>query len=141
MQYEKARELASASYQHWISEELFSFNWFVLIIVEIVVYIIWLKLLDKSKASQLLLLGSLAAVGYILSNIVLYNFYGFVEFKIALTPFEPPLFTVAATIAPVVIMIVQQYTSSWKSYILWTAIGMAFIAFVLPTHIFCYWDY
>jgi len=38
---------------------------------------------------------------------------------------------VSVTIAPIVIMLVQQYMSSWKGYLLWNSIGMAFLDFVL----------
>lgn len=64
MQYELSRKLAEVSYQNWISYELFSFNWFILIIVNVIFYGIWLKVLDKSKVKHFLLIGSLSAVGF-----------------------------------------------------------------------------
>ena len=131
MVYELARKLSQESYQHWVSYELFSLNWFILIIVNAIFYIIWLKLLDKSRISHLLLIGSLSAVGYLIGDIVLMGFFGVAEYKVNLTPFEPALFIVSVTIAPIVIMLVQQYMSSWKGYLLWNSIGMAFLDFVL----------
>ena len=131
MTYETARKLADQSYQHWVSYELFSFEWFLIAIVNAIIYAIWLKLLDKSRVCHLLLLGSLAAVGFIVADMVLFGFFGVAEYKVSPAPLEPPIFIVSVTIAPIIIMLAQQYMSSWKGYLLWTSIGMAFLAFVL----------
>jgi len=90
-----------------------------------------LKLLDKSKASHLLLIGSLTAVVFFIGDAVIIGFLGLVEYKISLTPVEPPILITAVTIIPIIVMLVQQYISSWKGYLLWVSIGMAFLAFVL----------
>lgn len=131
MPYDKARELADASYQKWISTELFSPGWFITLSVLLVIYIVWMILLDKRRIVQLLLIGSLSAVGFLIFDIILYGFYGFVEYPISLTPFKPSLFVVNVTIAPVVIMAVEQYVKSWKGFILWAAIGLGAVTFVL----------
>jgi len=129
--YEIARKLSQQSYQHWVSYELFSFGWFLLVIVNVIFYFIWLKLLDKSRISHLLLIGSLSAVGFLIGDLFLFGFLGVAEYKVSITPTEPALFIMSVTIAPIIIMLVQQYRSSWKGYLLWISIGMAFLAFIL----------
>lgn len=129
--YEIARKLAQLSYKHWISYELFSFGWVILIIVNLIFYIIWFKLLDKKRIRDLLLIGSLTAVVFLISDIFIYNFFGFVEYNISLTPADPPVFSIAVTVVPIINMLVQQYMSSWKGYLLWISVGMAFLAFVI----------
>ena len=131
MKYEIARKLAEKSYQDWVSNQLFSFNWFLIIIVNAIFYIIWFKLLDKSRISHLLLIGSSSAVLFLLGDIILFGFLGVAEYKVSLAPFDPPIFIMGVTIAPIIIMLVQQYMSSWKGYLLWTSIGMTFLAFVI----------
>ena len=131
MVYELSRKLADQSYQHWVSFELFSFNWFILIIVNIIFYGIWLKLLDKRKLNHLLLIGSLSAVGYLIGDNVLFGFFGVAEYKVSLTPFMPSLFIISVTLSPVIIMLAEQYMSSWSGYFLWISIGMGFLAFVI----------
>lgn len=128
--YETSRKLAEQSYQHWVTYELFSLDWFVIVIVLAVFYIVWLILLDKSRTSHLLLIGSLSAVGFLISAIVL-NYFGVIEYKVAITPFEPPIFIASVTLAPVLIMLTQQYTSSWKGYLMINCLGMGFLAFVI----------
>ncbi len=131
MPYEKARELADASYQKWVSEELFSFGWFLTLFVILFVYTAWLILLKKYKVTQLLLIGSLAAVVFLIFDIVLFAFYGFVEYPISLTPYKPSLFVVNVTLAPVAIMLAEQYARSWKGFLLWAAVGIGAITFAL----------
>ena len=131
MTYEIARKLAEQSYQHWVSYELFSFNFFLLIIVNVIFYSIWLKLLDKSRISHLLLIGALAAVGYLIGDIFLFGFFGVAEYKVSLTPVEPPFLILSVTVGPIIIMLIEQYISTWKGYLLWASICMAFLTFVI----------
>jgi len=131
MPYETSMLLASASYQHWISQELFSTGWFVILGVLFVVYAIWLKIVDKSRLTSLLLLGSLCAVGFGLSDLILEGYFGLWEYKISIFPLKPPMFVVSYTICPILFMTVAQYTTSWKSYLLWSSIGVAVINFGL----------
>jgi hypothetical protein len=135
MPYETARLLAYQSYQKWITHELFSFGWFLEIVIIFIVYAIWLKTVDKSRIQSLLLLGSLSAVGFTIADMVLMGYFGVAEYKIRLFPFEPALFIVSITIMPTLYMLVLQHTSSWKAYLLWTSIVTAFVAFgILPIY-------
>lgn len=49
MLYEKERELIDLSIQKWTSDEVFSFGWFLILGILIITYIVWLKLVDKSR--------------------------------------------------------------------------------------------
>ena len=63
------------------------------------------------------------------------GYFGVAEYKIRLFPFEPALFIVSITIEPTLYMLVLQYTSSWKTYFLWTSVVSAFLAFgLLPIY-------
>lgn len=101
----------------------------------VIVYTVWLKLVDTSRLRDLLLLGSLSAVGFLIADIILMGYFGVAEYKIRPIMLEPPIFIVSVTKAPILYMLVQQYTSSWKSYALWDGIGTAVIAFgLLPAY-------
>jgi hypothetical protein len=136
MPYETARLLASQSYQHWISQEVFSLGWFVMVGVLAVVYIVWFKIVDKRRLTSLLLLGSLCAVGFGLADLILDGYYGLWEYPISLIPVKPPMFIISYTIAPIMYMTVAQYTTSWRSYLLWAGIGTAVISFgLIPVYL------
>ncbi len=136
--YEKGRELAKLSIQNWTSKEVFSFQWFLMIVVLIIVYVVWLKLIDKKRATELLLIGSLESVAKLLVvAILLDNILGLYEYKIRILPIPANVFATSVTISPIMIMLVTQYTKSWKGYLLWTAVGNAFLNFViLPIYIY-----
>lgn len=129
--YETSRLFASQSYQQWVSTELFSFAWFLTLGILAIVYAIWLKLVDTNRLSHLLLMGSLSAIGFVIGELVLIEFFGVVEYKIRPIPFTPPLFIISITKAPVLFMLAQQYSASWKTYALWAAAGSAVLSFGL----------
>jgi hypothetical protein len=131
MAYETSRLLAYQSYQHWISSELFSTGWFVMVAVLAVTYAVWLKLVDKSRIRDLILFGSLLAVGFSLAGLILEGYYGLWEYQVSLLPLKPTVFIVSYTIAPILFMTVAQYTTSWKSYLVWGSIGAVVITFGL----------
>jgi hypothetical protein len=134
-EYDAGMLLASLSYQHWMSQKLFSFGWWILVGVLAVTYSIWLKLLDKTRVIPILLLGSLCAVGFMVADIILVGFLGLWEYKITITPLHPPVFIVSVSIAPILYMLVLQYTASWRSYLLWAAIGTAVLTLgLLPLY-------
>jgi hypothetical protein len=54
-EYEIQRSLVSLSYQNWITNELFTFGWFVILGILVVVYAIWLQLLDRTRVRDILL--------------------------------------------------------------------------------------
>jgi hypothetical protein len=129
--YDAERALAQQSYQHWLSNELFSLGWFVIVGVLFVFYITWWILVDKKRISQLLLIGSFAAVWYVVMDMIFGGLLGVAEYKIRLFPIMPAIFIVSVTLAPVMIMLIQQYTSSWKGYLLWCCLGTAVMSFAL----------
>lgn len=129
--YTSERALAVQSYQHWISSEFLSLGWFVTVFVLLAFYITWWCLVDKRRLSQLLLIGSYAAVWYVLTDMLFCGLYGLAEYKIRLLPLMPDIFVVSVTKIPIVIMLVMQYTSSWKSYFLWSCLGIGVLVFAL----------
>ena len=92
-------------------------------------------MVDKKRLTQLLLLGSLSAIGFVIGGFAIVQLLGVSEYKIRLLPFNPPLFDLAVTLAPIIFMMLAQYTESWKSYILWAGFGMAVLTFgILPLY-------
>lgn len=122
-------------YSSWINYELFSLPWWVTIGALITIYFIWWKALDKSRIIELLLFGSLLAVMSALIDTVADNLMLW-QYKVRLLPFSPAFFPYHLTIAPIILMLVYQYTSTWKSFLLWTAISGAIYSFVfIPTFV------
>lgn len=132
MLYEKERELAELSIKDWTSNEVFTFGWFFMVAIIIITYAVWLKLVDRKRGTGLLLIGSLEAVAkLIFVAILLDNILGLYDYNIRLLPVPANVFATSVTLSPIFIMLVTQYTSSWKGYLLWTAVSNAILCFVI----------
>lgn len=131
MIYEKERELAQASFQEWFSEEVFTYQWFIIVGVMITAYVVWLKLVNRRRGTELLLIGSLVAVAKAVYILIIGNELGLFDYTIRLLPITVNIFAAGVTISPIIVMLVHQYTSSWKGYLLWSAIGFAFLNLVI----------
>lgn len=79
----------------------------------------------------MLLVGALEAVAKAIYIILLGNVLGNFVYTIRFLPITVNLFATSVTVSPIIIMLTHQYTSSWKGYQLWSAIGFAFLNFVI----------
>ncbi len=129
MLYEKSRELERLSMERWLSDEVFSFGWFLMLGILIVFYAVWLKLLDKRRITELLLIGSLTAVVKSLNSMFLGQLLGLAEYTIRLVPAQSNIFITSLTISPIIVMLAEQYSSTWGGYIIRTGIGFALLCF------------
>jgi len=116
------------SYTQWKTTVLFSLHWWSLVILICISYIIWWKLVDKSRLSQILLFGSFIAAGRIVMDIIGSNTVLW-SYDIRELPFTPSPFLHDFTITPIALMLVYQYCHSWEKYLLWTSVATGFITF------------
>ena len=121
-------ELWNLSYNQW-KTTLFSIQWWSLVAFVAISYAIWWVIVDKRRLSQILLFGSLVAVGRVVmdtigSNAVLWSY------DIRLTPFSPSPFLHDFTLTPLALMVVYQYCHSWKKFLVWTVVATGIISFV-----------
>ncbi|WP_371362778.1 hypothetical protein SRRS_38480 [Sporomusa rhizae] len=79
MPYETTRIVAEQSYQHWIANEI-AFFWLVHYNGRTCHTYILVQLVDKSRLSHLLLLGSLSAGGFIIGELILIQLLGVAEY-------------------------------------------------------------
>ncbi len=106
-------------------------GWFLEVGVLIIAYVLWLKLLDKRRATELLLIGSLTAMVKTVNIIVLGTLLGFVDYQVRLFPITTNIFVTSVTVSPIIVMLSEQYSSSWGGYMLRSAIGYAILNFIL----------
>jgi len=134
MLYNMMREIMKVSIKQWFDSEFLTYQWFITIGVLITFYVVWFILLDKSRATELLLLGALACVAYAFNNLIISTYLGLVEYKIRVMPITPSLLFSSVTLCPIILMIVQQYTTTWKGYFLWAAIGLGGLSLIFAIY-------
>lgn len=117
-------------YTQWKTETLFSIQWWSSIAIIAISYAIWWVIVDKSRLSQILLFGSLIAVGRTMMDIVGTN-AGFWGYVICATPFSPCPLQLDVTVIALAFMVVYQYCHSWKKFLVWTIVATGIISFVL----------
>ncbi|MPM64791.1 hypothetical protein SDC9_111680 [bioreactor metagenome] len=117
-------------YTSWITEELFSFQWWFNIIFLVAIYTVWWKLVDKSRLIELLLFGSLLAVMAAIVDTVADNLR-FWHYAVRTLPFSPSFFPFHFSIVPLIFMIVYQRTHNWYQYLLVTLFASMIYSFII----------
>lgn len=133
---EARRELQRLSLEHWLQDDLHKWTWWLNVVLTILPWIIWWKLVDRKRVFEILAYGLLLAMTSTLmdecgTQAVLWG-YPDVMF-----PFIPRLFPVDYVLIPVIYMLVYQYFSGWKSFIIASIIVAAVFAFIAEPAMEC----
>lgn len=101
--------------------------WGVIAVI-VVAYTGWYRLTDKRRLADLLLFGSLLAVMRMITDVAGVS-SGFWYYKVRILPMAPSIFLYNLTIIPLTFMLVQQYSSNWKQFFVWTGAACTFVCF------------
>jgi hypothetical protein len=123
-------QIWNITWNRYITEELFSYQWWGMLILLSALYAIWIKLLDKSRAFEIILFGSFVAVQSVMVDIAGYSM-GLWQHNIRLLPIVPGVFPLDFTVVPILLMFAHQYGSTWSKYIIWSALASLLFSFVI----------
>ena len=118
------------TWNRYITEELFSNRWWGSLIFLTILYVIWLKLLNKSRALEITLFGSFVAVQAVMVDIFGYSM-GLWQHNIRLLPIVPGVFPIDFTVVPILLMLAHQYGSTWSQYLTWSALASLLFGLVI----------
>ncbi|MDF2565129.1 MAG: hypothetical protein K0Q53_1524 [Massilibacillus sp.] len=96
----------------------------------IITYIVWYRLTDKTRLLTLLFYGSLITVMTTLVDL-LGTTSGLWYYKVPLLPLTTSVLLRDWTLIPLTYMLVQQYSSNWRQFFIWNAVGTSFLTFIL----------
>lgn len=123
-------QLWNISYSDYLNQALFSYQWWGIVALLIIFYILWWKLVDKTRLIEILLFGSFVTV-----MSTLFDLWGISaarwQYNIGLLPFQLAPFPFDYSVVPILLMISYQYSSSWLTYIINSSLSSAFISFVV----------
>lgn len=103
-------------YLQWTNHDLFSFQFWFLLVILLVPWFIWWKLVDRRRLAEILLYGLfVSTVVTILDE--LGSQINLWEYKYDIEPFFPRMIPVNLTAIPVFFMFVYQYFGEWKSFL------------------------
>lgn len=115
---------------YWFKEVIFSFNWWLLLLLTIIPWFLWWKAVDKKRIIEILFYGSLISIYSILLDEI-GSYFSLWIYKYQLVPISPRLNPIDLTVMPITYMFVYQFLKKWKSFLiaqLILAFGAAFIA-------------
>jgi hypothetical protein len=121
-------QIWNITWNRYITEELFSNRWWGSLIFLSVFYAIWLKLLDKSRAFEIILFGSFVAVQAVMVDIAGFSI-GLWQHNIRLLPVVPGVFPIDFTVVPILLMFAHQYGATWSKYLTWSALASLVFSF------------
>jgi len=121
--------LTALRFEHWHKYELYSINWWLLILIVLTSWVIWLRLVDKRQIKDCLLVG--LSIG-LMSLIV--DYIGgeklFWVYPVTIYPLLPRLLEIDLAALPVSYMLIYQYYPKWKAYIIALIILGTMLSFV-----------
>lgn len=134
---ELKRQMSELRNTIWANEVLFSFNWWFLLVLAVVPWVIWwLFLSDKKKITTVLVFGlQMSVAATLLDDMGSYFLLWIYESQLA--PFTPRLNPINLTVIPITYMLIYQNFSSWKSFLLALVI-LSFGASYIVEPIFTY---
>lgn len=124
------------TYNHYLTSELLTPAWWGIVAMLVAFYAVWLRLLDKTRVLEILLFGSFVSVAAAFIDIA-GTTAALWHYDVRLFPILPAPFPFDFTVAPILLMLVHQYSDSWARYSLWNIIASA-IAGLGITPLFVY---
>ena len=128
---QKAREhLTEVSYNHWVHHDLWSFNWWILLIATFLPWVVWFRLVNRDRIFEVFSY----AMGFGVTASILdvfgvdYEWWGYPDKLVAMMP---PLFPADIAVLPVLYSLVYQYSSTWKKYMLYSGLVSALISYII----------
>lgn len=123
-------ELNNMMMDYWIHNFVLSLKWWLLLVLTIVPWFFWWKVVDKSRILEILLYGILISSISTLLDVMGWNFSMWI-YPNTLLPLCTPLVPIDYMLLPILYMLVYQYCSSWKSFSIVLLMMSSIFAFVL----------
>lgn len=121
-------QLWNVTYARYLEQEIFSVQWWGIIVTLGIVYFIWWKVVDKTRLLEILLFGSYVAVSSAVIDI-----WGVTtahwQYNIRIFPILPAPFPFDYTLVPILLMLSYQYGKHWGSYLGWSALASGLFSF------------
>lgn len=126
---ELEKRLTQARIDNWLHHDLFTYQWWLLVVVLIIPWIVWWRYVDKKRILEILVVGLMVIIIVSYLDAVLSEF-GLWSYDYEIVPVWPRLITADFSALPVLYMFLYQCFPKWKSYALTVTIVSACWAFI-----------
>lgn len=121
--------LTMLNIHYWLKHDLFTFPWWVLLMTLIAPWMIWWKLVDKSRIAVILVYGLFMSILIIMLDEIGISF-GLWSYPTQLIRILPGLYPVDFSFLPVAHMLLFQYFRNWRSFLIAVTITGAVFSFL-----------
>lgn len=122
-------KLAGLRKAYFFQDELFSYQWWLIVVMMLTCWVVWGILLDRKRFRNILLIGCLSmGFALVLDDIGLTMARWNYPYKIVY--FTTRLSLVDMVILPVAFMLIYQYCRKWATYIIFSVLFALFAAFI-----------
>ncbi|WP_257348859.1 CBO0543 family protein [Pseudalkalibacillus decolorationis] len=123
-------KLLDLKVDHWSEHGLFSANWWLLLVLLTLPWILWWFLVDRSRLFKILTLGLMVSI---IANLLdtLGISWGLWVYKMDIVPGFPQLIPIDHSVLPVGYMLVYQFFPKWKHFLIVSVIASLFGAFIV----------
>lgn len=122
-------EFMELNKQHYFDQVLFSYQWWLLLAILVILWTIWGFFVDKERLNQILLIGLVTSLlAFIFDDVGRSLNLWFYPHQLSF--FSYHLYSVDIGIVPVFYMLLFQYARTWKAYLITLILLSVFAAFI-----------
>lgn len=125
---EAKRRLYELQYEHWLQNELFTWQWWALLAMLIVPWVVWWRLVDRRRTASILCYG-LVIMFLVITMDALGIVFEYWIYPIKLIPIIPHLVPIDWSMLPVWHMLIYQYFPRWRAFALAELAASVLLAF------------
>ncbi|MCZ8519843.1 MULTISPECIES: CBO0543 family protein [Paenibacillus] len=117
-------------YSHWVEQEVLTLQWWFLLLLFLISWAVWWRLVDKGRLFEIGFLGLFIACAASLMDATGTEL-GFWTYHYKLFPLYNRLLTADLTLIPICFMLIYQWFPGWKPYVCALAVlalGASFVA-------------
>ncbi len=122
-------ELTNARITEWLQSELFSFKWWLLLVMFCITAIILWKKADKTRIAELSIYTAIAVIFIIVLD-ELGEELSLWFYAVDIIPLFPPITAVDITCMPLIYMVIYQRYGTWGKFLIATLIMSTVFCFV-----------
>lgn len=122
-------QYSHAKWEYWLNETLFTPNWWILFVTTIGLFIIWVTILDKKRFFEIVTYGFMVLTIALLGDTI-GLWLSLWKYPDSLTP-VPQIVEIHTAQMPIIYMIIYQYFSKWRTFLIVAAINAIVLAFIL----------
>lgn len=115
--------------EYWIHHDLFSFQWWLLLAIFILPWIVWLRYVDRTRSKEIVLFGSLLMILIGLMDDIGVNLHLW-SYPYKIVQFIPRLVAVDYGLLIIAHMTIYQFFNKWKTFIIANVIMAAIFTFI-----------